>query len=73
MPSSRNSQRPGGRSGRQNGMNGHAYSDSEKSKKGGTKAEFKDGDTVIFNVRSVDNPEEVAAVSFGDGLYKKPK
>ena len=35
--------------------------------------EFKLGDSVIFNIRSTDNPEKVVAITVADGVFKKQK
>ena len=55
---------------------GHAKQDTtaKQNKENGTaKSEFKDGDTVLFNVRTADIAVLGPAIALGDGLYKKPK
>ena len=48
--------------------------DKAKSDKGKSREpEFKEGDTVIFNVRSTDEVDTTPAVAIADSLFKKQK
>ena len=61
------------RKGRRSGKSVHQDSRPRPEKVVNGETEFKLGDSVIFNIRSADNPEKVVAITVADGVFKKQK